>query len=259
MYLSSPEMQILADVYGYPQFAIFRSQESLDKNSVAKYITNEEADKTGLAALGVTLMAAGISGIMPYSDDAFIQKGEKIVDALANTKRRVGGAWGISPEILIDRFGDDPFEMITGSTDALLNIVQQNSPKPWVIDQGHPLSTVRHEASHAIHAGALAKAALDMESNPTQEMKDAHSLLSLFNKKDWQTAALVDRLFVQMMMNSSISEYADTGPSEWLAETLSAALSPSKKTRALIGFNHRAILARAFPELYEYLVEKDWP
>ena len=259
MYLSSPELQILSETYGYPQFSIFRSQMILDKDGKPKFVTNEEANKNPEATAGVTLMYAGISAVMPYGDDAFIQKGEKIADALQDRKRRIGGNWGLSPEYLMEKFPEDPFELITSSTDMVMDAVMRTGPRPWNIDQGHPIGTIRHETSHSIHAGALAKATLDMQTNPTQEVKDAYSLLSLFNKKDWQTAALVDMMFVRMMMNSSVSDYASTSPPEWLAETLSAALSPSRKTRALVAFNHRAILARAFPELYEYLVEKDWP
>jgi hypothetical protein len=251
MYLSSPELQILSETYGYPQFSIFRSQMILDKDGKPKFVTNEEANKNPEATAGVTLMYAGISAVMPYGDDAFIQKGEKIADALQDRKRRIGGNWGLSPEYLMEKFPEDPFELITSSTDMVMDAVMRTGPRPWNIDQGHPIGTIRHETSHSIHAGALAKATLDMQTNPTQEVKDAYSLLSLFNKKDWQTAALVDMMFVRMMMNSSVSDYASTSPPEWLAETLSAALSPSRKTRALVAFNH--------PELYEYLVEKDWP
>lgn len=261
MYLSSPQMQVLADAYGYPQFAIFRSQEIIDKDSKPKFVPNEEAykDPKGIAANGTTLMYAGVSGIMPYGNDAFIQKGEKIADALSDRVRRATGHWGLSPEYLLKTFEDDPFQMINLTTEAITDVAIKRSGRPWVIDEGHPVSPLRHEASHAIHASALAKASLDMRSNPTADVKDAHSLLSIFNKKDWESAALVDRLFAQMMMNGAISDYASTGPAEWLAETLSAAISPSRKTRNLVSFNHRAILARAFPELYSYLVEGDWP
>jgi len=262
MYMASPEMYLLANTYGFPQFAIFSAQEITGADGKPKFFPNSEVRAQNMpgAGNGVTLMNSSISAILPVGSSSFIPKGAQVNDALQDPELLLRGHWGISPEFFIDRFPDDPLSMITRYTEVLATQRMSKFSRPAVIDEGSPVTVLRHEASHSIHNNALAKAKLDIEADPkNQDAQDAHVILSLLNKPSWQSAAGIDLSFVNMMLKDSVSDYAASSPPEWLSETLTAALSPSRVTRNLLSFNQRAILARAFPELSNYLTGSTWP
>jgi len=262
MYLASPELYLLAEAYGHPQFAILTSQEIIGKDGKPQFFPNSEVNAKNMpgAASGVTLMASGISAILPVDGTAFIPRGAVVNDVLKDPKLLLNGHWGVSPEFFINRYPDDPLTMIKYYTEALTAQRMSKHPRPALIDEGNPVTTLRHEASHSIHNNALAKAVRDSAADP-KNTQAAESLvvLSLLNRPSWQSAAGIDLAFVNMMLKESVSDYAASSPPEWLAETLSAALSPSRVTRDLLSFNQRAILAIAFPELSNYLTGSVWP
>lgn len=262
MYLASPQMYVLAKAYGFPQFAILTAQEIIGKDGKPNFFPNSEvrAQKMPGEARGISLMHSGISAILPIDGSEFIPKGAKVNDALQNQALLLNGHWGVTPEFFINAFPDNPTSVITRYTEAVAARQMSKWPRPSIIDEGSPVTLLRHEASHITHNYALAKAKIDMQADPTnQTAKEAHVILSLLNKNSWQNAAAVDLQFVNMMLKDSVSDYAASSPPEWLAETLTAALSPSRVTRNLLSFNHRAILATAFPELSNYLTGSVWP
>jgi DNA-binding NarL/FixJ family response regulator len=262
MYLASPELYLLAEAYGHPQFAILTSQEIIGKDGKPQFFPNSEVNAKNMpgAASGVTLMASGISAILPVDGTAFIPRGAVVNDVLKDPKLVLNGHWGLNPEFFIDRYPDDPLTMIKYYTEALMAQRMSNHSRPALIDEGSPVTTLRHEASHSIHNNALAKAVRENAADPKNvQAADALVVLSLLNRPSWQSAAGIDLAFVNMMLKESVSDYAASSPPEWLAETLSAALSPSRVTRDLLSFNQRAILAIAFPELSNYLTGSVWP
>lgn len=262
MYLASPQMYVLAETYGFPQYAILTAQEIIGKDGKPNFFPNSEvrAQKMPGEASGISLMHSGISAILPVDGSEFIPKDTKVNDALQNQALLLNGHWGVSPEFFINAFPDNPLNVITRYTEAVAARRMSKSPRPAVIDEGSPITVLRHEASHIMHNNALAKVNLDIQADPnSQTAKEAQVILSLLMKNSWQNAAAVDLQFVNMMLKDSVSDYAASSPPEWLAETLTAALSPSRVTRNLLSFNHRAILATAFPELSDYLTGSEWP
>lgn len=264
MFASSPQLQKLCEVYGYPQYAIFTKQQIFDKTGKASFVTTKEATEKNMPGIGrgVTLMNAGISAILPFGDDAFLENdGGPVLPALSrNEKRLKYGEWGIAPESYLNFESDDPLAFHKELVDDYIARYRAAGKRMDNVEKFGPIGTLRHETSHSIHASALAKAMLDVLADPSnKEKKERLALLSVFNKMSWEFAMSADRELTTMMIQNPISDYAATTPPEWLAETLSAALSPYSSTRALIGFNHRAILALAFPELKDYLVDSDWP
>lgn len=264
MFAASPELQMLCETYGYPVYAIFKAQPVLNKDGKQVWVDNTEAHEKNMPGTGngVTIMAAGISAIHPYSDDAFIPEGMSLGEAISDQRRMLNGHWGITPEAYGTGQDSDPMSMHVQLIDMHLDGYAKSGRRPDLTDANSPLGTLRHETSHAIHQGALTRALLDVLENPTDENRERYALLSILVKPNWQAAfssAAGRTKLVHLMYTDAVSDYAASSPPEWLAETLSAALSPSRKTRGLLNYNHRAILALLFPELREYLVEGDWP
>jgi DNA-binding NarL/FixJ family response regulator/Mor family transcriptional regulator len=264
MFAASPELQMLCEQYGYPLYAIFNAQEVRDKDGKNVWKPNTEAHENNMAGLanGVTLWGLGISAIYPYSDDAFIPEGMPLGQAIQDPRRLLNGHWGIRPESYGTGVDTDPMSLHRLLIEQHMNQYEKLGRRPDITDVNTPLGTLRHETSHNIHSGAVARALLDVLENPSIENREKYALLTLLFKPNWQSAFAAsagNSKQVQMMYDQAVSDYAASSPPEWFAETLSAALSPSEKTRSLLNFNHRGILAIALPELREYLIEGDWP
>jgi hypothetical protein len=264
MFAASPELQMLCEQYGYPLYAIFNAQEVRDKDGKNVWKSNKEAHENNMAGLanGVTLWGLGISAIYPYSDDAFIPEGMSFGQAIQDQQRLLNGHWGIRPEAYGTGVDTDPLSLHRLLIEQHMSEYEKLGRRPDLTDSNTPLGTLRHETSHNIHSGAVARALLDVLENPSIENREKYALLTLLFKPNWQAAFAAsagNSKKVQMMYDQAVSDYAATSPSEWFAETLSAALSPSEKTRSLLNSNHRGILAIALPELREYLIEGDWP
>jgi DNA-binding CsgD family transcriptional regulator len=264
MFAASPELQMLCEQYGYPLYAIFNAQEVRDKDGKNVWKPNTEAHENNMAGLanGVTLWGLGISAIYPYSDDAFIPEGMPFGQAIQDPRRLLNGHWGIRPESYGTGVDTDPMSLHRLLIEQHMNQYEKLGRRPDITDVNTPLGTLRHETSHNIHSGAVARALLDVLENPSIENREKYALLTLLFKPNWQSAFAAsagNSKQVQMMYDQAVSDYAASSPPEWFAETLSAALSPSEKTRSLLNFNHRGILAIALPELREYLIEGDWP
>jgi hypothetical protein len=264
MFAASPELQMLCEQYGYPLYAIFNAQEVRDKDGKNVWKSNKEAHENNMAGLanGVTLWGLGISAIYPYSDDAFIPEGMSFGQAIQDQQRLLNGHWGIRPEAYGTGVDTDPLSLHRLLIEQHMSEYEKLGRRPDLTDSNTPLGTLRHETSHNVHSGAVARALLDVLENPSIENREKYALLTLLFKPSWQAAFAAsagNSKQVQMMYDQAVSDYAATSPAEWFAETLSAALSPSEKTRSLLNFNHRGILAIALPELREYLIEGDWP
>jgi len=264
MFAASPELQMLCEQYGYPLYAIFNAQEVRDKDGKPVWKPNAEAHEKNMPGTvnGITLMGLSISAIHPYSDDAFIPEGMLFGQAIQDQRRLLNGHWGIRPEAYGTGVDTDPLSLHKLLIEQHMSEYEKLGRRPDLTDSNTPLGTLRHETSHSIHSGMLARALLDVLENPSIETRERYALLSLMLKPNWQAAIAASAgssKQVQMMYDQAVSDYAASSPPEWFAETLSAALSPSEKTRALLNFNHRGILAFAIPELRKYLIEGDWP
>lgn len=263
MFAASPELQMLCDTYGYPLFAIFKNVNVRDKDGKPVYVPARDAIEKNMdgASKGTTLMALGISAIQPsQGDDSFIPVGVSPKEALNNTRRLFYGTWGVPAENYDFFNNGSPLDLHNLLIDNHMS--EYKGRRPDILEAKTPLGVLRHETSHAIHSAAVAQALLAQLENPSEENRERHALLSLLMKPSWQAAfasSAGKSGMIQLMYTDSVSDYAASAPPEWLAETLMASLSPNKSVRGLLNFNHRAILAMAFPELRPYIVEGDWP
>lgn len=288
--LNSPELLRALQQLGFPVFTIFKRQKATlkeKKKETVTFIDNDEAvaRNTPGRVLGTTIQSIGFIGLHATSDD-FVPKQES--DTASSLMQYISGNqskmfYGYDSAVLAGL--DNGISQIEAlQTD--INLSKENlslSPPLNVAHLEIPQAVIRHEIVHHLHIKQLhaIKKWLDeldihtnMEKYPNrqpgslrpmtfderqqkQEYEYALSLLTMMMSSRWSDLPQDIRALIPE--TEIISTYGASAPIEWVAETLSAALSPSAQMRALVKPQSRAVLSVMFPVFKDYLTKGVWP
>jgi hypothetical protein len=270
-YLMNPIMLRLLEMYAPPTITVPKVYRHMDeKTREVKVYPVEEARARGL----LTDLAANNSAynsiyLYPLSNRfEFIKrksKDENVSEVLTRYFDSMNSNLFsvISMDELVDitrgRAGTIDFVAFS----AAMSVAKDNKTRPWALGTMTPYLALAHEMSHGLVAQAryqIENSLAEAEANLAELSKEAKEnlvirarLIDIMNETTWSSPTVMSifSLFGEDMSAYSPTLYADSAPAEWLAETLTAWLSPYEQVRELVPSVVDALFGFVFPEMLE--------